>query len=261
MRRRSPVSALAAAAFALAAHAPAAWAQAAAQAAPAPAPAPAPAAVDPARLALGTELARLTNGEDVSNAQLRKMFSDTMPKALAANPDIAAMEKQYPGIIAAMLDAMRPLFAAHMAREMPRQWPVIGRIYAERMSVAELQATLAFYRSATGQRVIRLMSEESDFSVAINQAIADPDSKMSESGLRAGVNSGIAALQRQLTPAEMADVTRFEASPAGLKLRAAIPVIQSAVVAMGNQPTPELDAQLEKAMIDVVQKFTGSPKP
>jgi hypothetical protein len=238
-------------AFALAAPAGSAWAQT-----------PPAAAVDPARLALGTELAKITNGENVSNAQLDKMLSDTMPKALAANPDIAAMERKYPGIIAAMLAAMRPLFEAHVARDMPRQWPMIGRLYAERMSAPEIQATIAFYRSTTGQRVIQLMGEESDYSAVINQAIAEPDSKITESGLRSGVSSGIAALQRRLTPAEIAEVARFEASPAGLKLRGTIPVIQSAIVAMGNEPTPELDAQLEKAMQDVVATFTSErPKP
>lgn len=214
-------------------------------------------AIDPARLALGIDLARITNGDEVSHAQLNKMMSETMPNALKSNPDVVAMEKQYPGIITAMLDGMRPLFEKYMNSEMEKLLPVIGRIYAEKMSVADLQATIAFYRSPLGKHVLEMMGEESDFSAALSEAIADPDNKVSESGLRAGLYAGVMGVRARLTPAETAEIGRFEASSAGLSLRTTIAPVQAAVVASSNGPTPELDAALQKVVLDVIEKYTG----
>ena len=62
-------------------------------------PAPTPKAIS-----LGYELASVTNGEALTRTQLDKVFRETFPKQLAANPQFVEIENMYPGFSAQLVD-------------------------------------------------------------------------------------------------------------------------------------------------------------
>ena len=86
--------------------------------------------IPPARLALGLDLAKLLNSEATLLTMLEKILVESMPASLLANADVAAMERQYPGLVAEISEAMRAPMMAHLTVEVPRLWDRLAAFYA-----------------------------------------------------------------------------------------------------------------------------------
>lgn len=220
------------------------------------APAPA-AAIDPARRALGRELAELLNGEAMTMGMLERTLDETMPVAMLADPNVKALEQAYPGILKAMIAAMKPLLVGEMRAQMPGLWTMLGDLYAENLSDGDLRAALAFYRSPTGARIIDFMSRKTDMSPLIEQMISNGDYSVTEQGLKDSTMTGASKVATALTPNEIAETTRFGLSPEGKRIIALTPQVNKRVAEWSNAPTPELDARLDKAVAAVIEKYTG----
>jgi hypothetical protein len=227
-----------------------------------PAPASAQAAtaakaVDPVRLALGLELAKVLNPEKPTMRLLDEMFEKQAPEAMLADPNIREMEEQYPGILRAMIEAMRPIIERRMRDELPELWTQVGTFFAGELSEADLRAGIAFYGSPTGQRIIALMVDSADLGPMMTDMLESGNFDITRQQLNTTVMSGARTIETKLTPEQRAETERFVQSPAGRRIVALTPRMMTIVLAWSNAPTPEMDAEIGAAVVRVVEQFTG----
>lgn len=230
-------------------------ATASAQATPAPAP-----AIDPARKALAYELAQLLSGEAIVMTQVRRVFADALPKGLIADPNIAALEKERPGVVKAMIAAMEPVILRHMKIELPRLWERVTPIYAT-LGESDLREAMAFYRSPTGARVIDIMMAEVDYAPLFRGMAESGDYEVRSEDVNATLMTGASKVSAGLTPEQRAATVAFGASPAGRRIIALTPQVNAAMLTWTNEPSPALDAELEKVAVAALTDFMARPKP
>lgn len=221
--------------------------------------APASATADAEHQKLAGELAGVLNSEELMRAQIGKMLDDTLPKTFEASPDFAAMERDHPGVTKAVIEAMRPIMIKSMLTRLPSLSARLTPIYARSFTTAELHTLLDFYTSPAGTHVIKAMGEGSDFSRLVNDMVASKNGTATPEGVHAGVLSGVAEVVRTATPEDMKAMEALAATSAGKKLHAIGAEVQAASLAWGNEPDPELDAQVESAVKDAVIKFIRKP--
>jgi hypothetical protein len=228
-----------------------------AQTAPAPAPAPAPAA-DPERMALANELSQLLSSEAAIVSQVQRMLANDMPKAMLADANVAALEKANPGALKAMIAAMEPIMLRHMKTELPKLWARTNAIYANNLSAADLRAVLAFYRSPAGRHVIEIMVTQTDYEPMLRDMASSGKYEVTSANLTATVSTGAEKISGSLTPDERAATLQFGTSPAGRRVIALTPQITATVLAWTREPSPALDAELEKAVTEAITAFMDS---
>lgn len=209
---------------------------------------------------LAAELVGVLNSQELVRAQVNKMLGDTLPKAFAASPDFAAMEREHPGVTQAVIGAMRPIILNGMLARLPTLSARLTPIYAQAFTTAELHTLIDFYKSPTGARVIKAMGEGTDFSRLLGDMVANKNNAVTTEGVRAGVQSGVAEVIRTATPEDMKAMEALAATDAGKKLREIAPQIQAASVAWGSEPDPQLNAQVESAVKSAILDYVGKPK-
>lgn len=219
--------------------------------------APAPAAVDAEHKQLANALVRVLNSEELTRAQTVKMLDETLPNTFTASPDFAALEREYPGVTKAVIDAVHPIILNGTLARLPSLWARLAPIYARSFTTAELHALFDFYTSPSGGRLLKAMAEGADFSRLLSGAVTSESSIVTTEGFSAGVQSGAAAVIRTASPEDIKVMMAFAATPAGGKASAIAPKVQAASIAWNNEPAPELDAQIESAAKAVVATYTG----
>ncbi len=232
--------------------------------APPPASAVPPVAVtaDTERMRLAVELAEALNSEPLIRTQIAKMLNETMPASFAQNPDMASLERAYPGTIAAVIDAMRPLMTDHMISVLPAMWRDVAPEYANALTAAELRQLLAFYRGPVGVRIGAIMAQGIDYSAGLNRIIANDDATLNVSDIQDGTRRGVARLVRDASAEDMAAMNALVTTSAGRKLPAITIAVNKRIAAWAARPTPELDARIEKAVdAAMVAHIAKSTKP
>jgi hypothetical protein len=213
--------------------------------------------IDPARKALGYQLAKLLNDEDATMTLLQRGLAETLPKAMANDPNIKTLEGAYPGILKAMVDSMSPIIVRYMHGELPGLWDKLGDFYAANLTEADLRAAIAFYGSPTGKHMIEIMMTSTDMAPMLNEMVASGNYEVTQSGLRTTAMTGARQVSGKLSPAETAETMRFGLSPEGKHIIALGPRAMAMMAEWSNQPTPAIDAEIEKALTGTIEKFTG----
>lgn len=230
---------------------------AAAATAPAPAFAQSTATADPARRALAFELAKLLNPEAPIMAALDKAFGESLPAMLLADPQMKEMEARYPGLATAMADAMRPILLGYLRESVPVLWDRTAVIYSE-LSEADLRVLIAFYRSPTGARIIELMSSGAELGPMLEAMMADDARETTGQALTATTRQAANAAVRKLTPAQVQEAARFAQTPAARRAIALQPRMAAMMAEWANNPSPEVQAEMEAAIVPVVEHFIGT---
>jgi hypothetical protein len=201
------------------------------------------------RQALGYAIAELTNSEALTRVQFDKMLKDTLPKQLGANPDFIELEAAIPGITDKVIDAMAPIIIKHVITRLPALWTRVGALYANGLTQRELEQVLAFYQSPVGRRLMDAMGKKMDYSRAVRQGIQDPKTPLTADDIQSAQQIGVLGLQQELTAADLVEIKRFESLPVGPKLGALALRFQEVTAAWGNEPSPEVDAAVQEAVM------------
>lgn len=196
-------------------------------------------------VALGYQIAQVTNSEALTRTQLNKLLGETLPKQFAANPDFVELESRFSGISAAYIAKLSPLIIDAVIPKLPELWARIGPVYARSFTESELRELLNFYRSPTGTRMIEVIGRRGDFTRLLNEAIQTPDAKISAESLRSGVDVGIRSIGSELSAADKAEIQRLESSPLAPKMLAIRPEITEITADWGNEPSPDNEAKIE----------------
>lgn len=213
--------------------------------------------VDPVRRALGHELAVLLNGEERTLAMALRALDEAMGPAMLADPDIAAMEKEYPGLVKACVEAMRPVLIRYTRASLPELWDRLAVLFATEMTEAELRAAIAFYRSPTGAKMLKVMEEQVDYGPLLTDMAKSGNYDVSPEALSRTARAGAQHLYTELSEEQRDEAARFAASPAGRKVVVLVPRVMAIHAEWSNESDPEFEAELEKVLVETVEKFTG----
>lgn len=218
-----------------------------------PAPArPVAAAAAQDKLALGRQLAELSNSREMIAAQTSRMIREVLPPLFAADPEMQGLEKDYPGITAKLLDAAAPMLRDETLKGLPRLWDQLGALYAARLSAAELGEVIAFYSGGIKTRIMAASNGALDTSGLVKEAIESDDGMIRQDSVMSTVTRGAKDVLAKLSPADREALARFGTTPAGRRFNALMPEALAIATAWANEPNPEIDAKLAKLMSDML---------
>jgi hypothetical protein len=225
-------------------------------AAPAPnTPAQASVAVSKATAA---SLARTVAPADITIA----LEVDHARKAILALPtideDARQLEAEFPGIYAAMWAAIEPEVRRSTEADYPSYWAALENMYLARLSEQEAQAVLAFFRSATGQKLLRGMYGAMDTGPMLAEMVKSDSATIDAKQMQSAVDAAKAKAVGQLGPEDEASLLTLVASMDLGKFRALGAETQKITLDWVNKEDPEGEEKLGKLMQDAMAKYMAA---
>jgi hypothetical protein len=174
---------------------------------------------------------------------------------LERDQETAELFAEYPGLDRAILDAIRPVILKHVLADLPMLVRSTAQFYAERFSSAEIDGLVEFYGSPTGSKLIAGMFLGADFGM-----LMDGIDDSGQSNYTAGDVAGFTmASLRRIFPifddSDKAYMEKFEKTALFGKLKAALPDYLELAASAMNEPTPEMDSEMEEVIERVVTDF------
>jgi hypothetical protein len=200
------------------------------------------------------ELARLMSPRELMISIEVREFDKNFVASLSANPEMKALETQYPGLLEAMHQATRDLIGEEMGRSVEQAHASLAQLIGKEFTAADIAELTAFYRSPIGQKTLTQMAEATDASGLYQQAVQQPDFKLTENQAEAQIKQTARAATKSFTDDKQVQLMLFMAKPSFLKLAKAQPEIRKIMVETFNSKDPEFDKSIEQAMALAVQE-------
>ena len=171
------------------------------------------------------------------------------------NPELQALEADYPGITDAVIARVLPNTEQRVIERGARMRAKMAAYLSANMAEADLAAILRFFRSPTGTRMIDILRDIS--AVPMMKNVGPRAGRLSGTDITNGVAAATAAnggFAAKLNDAELAEVVRFSESDAGKKWLALQPGFNAATADMINQDAqaslPVIRAESAAAIAD-----------
>jgi hypothetical protein len=206
-------------------------------------------------------LTLVLNPEKPMIDMVSRNFSDSMRAAIDANEDYLTLEKDYPGISNAMVEAMTKAMLADLVADIPADRRRYARFYASQFTPAETAELIAFYSSSAGQRLIAAKYATLDAKPLMKDFAENPESEVSQQQIRDINRAATNSIIEGMSPADKAALLAFAKTPVFAKLTAARGEMEKLEAEIANEPDPELDKALDEAADSVFVKFTGKKRP
>jgi hypothetical protein len=190
---------------------------------------------------------------------------DQARKAILSLPtlddDARQLEGQYPGIYAAMWAAIEPEIRRSTEADYPAYWAALEQMYLARLTEQEAQAVLTFFRSATGQKLLRGMYAAMDAGPMVGEMIKSDSATVDARQMQAAVDAAKAKAVGQLGPEDEASLKTLVASIDLAKFRALGVETQKITLDWVNKPDPGGEEKLGKMMQDAMEDYMAAHPP
>jgi hypothetical protein len=192
--------------------------------------------------------------------------SAVIAREYAQVPEIAAMEKEKPGLIDAVVRAMRPVVEGVMARVEDDYRPRKKALLARYITPDEAEDLTAFYRSPLGMRIVdhasRSMAEASALEGLGQEIAAGKDIsevEVTREQVTRDFDKAVRSTSDALSEADLAELARLAAEqPALLKLATIRGEMLGLQTVMANeQPNAAEIAAIEQAAITAIEAHIG----
>jgi len=198
----------------------------------------------------------------VSDADMRRTSEtllDTLVRQLSQDPDFTKMEQEFPGMIAAFRDALRPLMMEELDRITPKYRADIAALYRAHITSDEATEVAAFLRSPPMQRFKASLVQSLDLDTSVRDL--GGTGEISKEAMAADLRR--TALQASLTTdgADLAKINAFFATPTGAKFAALNPQKREIDRKWSNYISPEAQAKIEPIVIDAMVAHVAMTDP
>ena len=198
--------------------------------------------------------------EESSNVdRSMSLLADAMAEQFAiASPELALVERRYPGMGRAMANAMIPILKARDARlrdiYLPRQVAVLRA----NLTASEATDVARFYRSDLGRKMLGGVAESFDSKQMLSDAVNS--GSVGAASFKADTNRAVAFTVGKLTDGDLLELEReFKARPGLMKLKPLGAALGELRLAAENEPlTPEEDKQLETVVIAAMERHIAA---
>ena len=232
--------------------------------APAAAPATAQAPDSPANAPMAVSkstaaaLARTVAPADITIA----LEIDHARKAILALPtideDAKQLEGEFPGIYAAMWAAIEPEVRRSTEADYPSYWAALENMYLARLSEQEAQAVLTFFRSATGQKLLRGMYGAMDTGPMLAEMVKTDSATIDAKQMLSAVDAAKAKAVGQLGPEDEASLLELVGTMDLGKFRALGAETQKITLDWVNKEDLEGEEKLGEMMREAMEKYMAA---
>jgi hypothetical protein len=206
------------------------------------------------------ELAKLVHPIELAVATAAEGSDRYLVQAMLKQPAFADMEKQYPGIMATMYQAGRPFMLEVERRNAHKVQQVLAELYQAELSINDLGAIRRFFSTGTGQKIVRGMFNPVSVKHTADVIARDPEADVS-AGVLAGIQERTARqMAATMTAEDEKNADEFLRSSAGAKMKALTPQVQARVAQVVNTEDPELQSQIDSAMLAAAERFMAAGK-
>jgi hypothetical protein len=171
------------------------------------------------------------------------------------NPELAEIEKQFPGAVEHMFHAARPELERYIVDSLPDLWTALATLLSAELTSAEIEMARDYYSSPAGRRFKASMLRNYDISQEIAPLVKDIDAKLDPSVIRRGIQGGVGDTIAEMSAADRAALLRFAGTSAFRKIKALNTRLLQISADWGNAPAPEFEARLEKIMAAALDEF------
>ncbi|APG61958.1 hypothetical protein LPB140_02965 [Sphingorhabdus lutea] len=141
--------------------------------------------------------------------------------AIENNPTMAALNKQYPGIIDEIIKSSLPIITKAYEDKLPLLWANNNALYMNNFTENDLDIIITFNQSATGIKYKQLLLNNIDLTDAIKSASSGVEEGFGANAKKESdkaLNNSVNKTNRQMTQTELVEVFKFENSNTGSKL-------------------------------------------
>ncbi|MCL6698762.1 DUF2059 domain-containing protein [Sphingomonas sp. NSE70-1] len=203
-------------------------------------------------------LAQLMSPRDLLIDMEVREFDKHFVPSLGADPEMKALEDQYPGLFEAMHKASRGLVVEATGRSVGKIHVSVAKLIQSNFTPADIVELSDFYRSPVGQKTLRQMAAAADAGQVYQRAVAETDFKLTEDQIAAQLHDSAQKTAQSFTPEEQTAMLLFMAKPSFGKLARTQPQIQKLLADEFNAPDPDFDRQVEQAISAAIEQHIAS---
>jgi hypothetical protein len=186
-------------------------------------------------------------------------------KAILALPtldnDAKELERDYPGLYAALWTAVEPDMKRSAEASYPGYWAALEQLYLARLTEGEAQAVMTYFKSPGGQKLIRTMYGGFDSAPMVAEMTKSNDYTVNEQQLKEATDAAKAKAVQQITDDDKADLWILMASIDLQKFKAIGAETQRVTLDWVNRPDPEGEARMQKLMEQAMQRYMAEHPP
>jgi hypothetical protein len=203
-----------------------------------------------------TELSQVLYSRTVVRSQLDSALTVTLPKSMKNTTDYAIYEKEYPGLIAAIVSAIKPAMLKAYDDKMPLLWFNLSQLYRDNFTAGEIAQLHAFYAGPVGVRLMETLRRNSNMDNAMDTAIANGEANAKvAAAVNAQVNEAVRKSNSQISASDKLAIFRFENSLVGRKLTLFNPKAQKAQIDWDFYFTPAQSAEIDQIRTNAIADF------
>ncbi|MDJ0278431.1 hypothetical protein QLH51_16660 [Sphingomonas sp. 2R-10] len=225
----------------------------------APAAAPAPPASPAATATLSAEARAFGEAYVPAEATTRAAvasFRTEGARALAQQPMLVTIEQRNPGTRAKLLDIGATVVERNYRERLPGMQQRIAAVAAANLSAADLRDVTRFLLSPTGQAAQNAVAANVD--TAKIAAAAKTNGALTTNDLTGSMNL-VGSLQA-MTPAQIGELAKFSATPAGRRFQAVVPKLQAAVTDETNKLAQAITSAVGRSIMMTMRSLTAPAK-
>lgn len=202
-------------------------------------------------------LARILNSEAliIGDAKSDAQVIALVEQLFAGNAELAALQKEYPGIGQEMMVAILPILNKSSRDRLPVLWERQSALYAANFTAPELDTLIAFYSSPTGQKMVQLMQAQLKPTNSIAEMAKHPDFKASPSAVLSDVSATVPKILESLDDSDKAALRKLMQSGLLDKLKALSLSTQKIALDWYDETAPGEEEAIEAALMQVLAKY------
>ena len=175
--------------------------------------------------------------------------------------DGKALEAEYPGIWQAVWNAIEPEVRRYVEADHPKFWTKLEGLYSSRLTEREGQGLLAFYRSPTGQKLLRTMLAGLDSPSLIAGVAGSDNGNLTAEQLKAATDAARLKVLQSMGPADEEQLNALMNVITLDKFRSVGADTQRLTLDWVNSEDPAFDAKLEKLMKAALEAHMSKGSP
>ena len=172
--------------------------------------------------------------------------------------DAKQLEQDYPGLYAALWAAVEPELRRQVIADYPSFWTALEELYVARLTEREAQTLIAFFQSATGQKLMRSMYGSFDATPLFAEMVKSDSAKIEADQMKAATDAAKAKAVKELGPEDEAALLKLVESIDLNKFKAFGAETQKVTLDWVNKEDPEGEQKLEKMMVEAMERYIAA---
>jgi hypothetical protein len=175
--------------------------------------------------------------------------------------DAKQLEQEYPGLYAAVWTAVEPEMRRQTEADYPSFWTMLEDLYIRRLTEQEAQAVLAFFKSPTGQKLMRSMYGSLDATPWLAEMVKSESSTVSAEQMQGAINAAKAKAVQQIGPEDEPNLSALAAKISLEEFRSLGAETQKLTLDWVNKEDPEGEEKIAKIMEAAMERYMDAHPP